>query len=256
MADSKDEWLGALSVNPWFGALPLPERKAMLAVADIVHVRAGEMLYRKGDATGGFYCVVRGAFKVSTLGEDGREGILSVVEAGNWFGEASLVDGQPRPHDATAVLASTVLVIQSQAFTRLMQRSAFARAIAVLLCSRVRVLYGLVEDAMLRSTRTRIARRLLTLARGDATMANDARASVAVSQEALAMMLGITRQTLSKELKVLVRDGVLSLGYGRIEIVSMPELELRGLWFREPSVQPPTKPASPRPRRCRVEPVA
>ena len=90
MADSKDEWLGALSVNPWFGALPLPERKAMLAVADIVHVRAGEMLYRKGDATGGFYCVVRGAFKVSTLGEDGREGILSVVEAGNWFGEASL----------------------------------------------------------------------------------------------------------------------------------------------------------------------
>jgi CRP-like cAMP-binding protein len=81
---------------------------------------------------------------------------------------------------------------------------------------------------MLRSTRTRIARRLLSLSRGDATMASDARASVTVSQEALAMMLGITRQTLSKELKVLVRDGVLSLGYGRIEIVSMPELELRG----------------------------
>ena len=73
MADSKDEWLGTLAMNPWFGALPIPERKAMLAAADIVHLRAGEMLYRKGDATGGFYCVVQGAFKVSTLGEDGRE---------------------------------------------------------------------------------------------------------------------------------------------------------------------------------------
>jgi len=41
-------------------------------------------------------------------------------------------------------------------------------------------------------------------------------------------MLEITRQTLSKELKVLVRDGVLGLGYGRIEIVSMAELEVRG----------------------------
>jgi len=225
---SKDELLVNLSRNPWFGGLPLAERKAMLAAADVVHVRAGEMLYRKGDAVGGFIGVVQGAFKVSTLGEDGREGILSVVEAGNWFGEASLLDGLPRPHDATAVQASVVLLIQAQAFKRLMQRSAFARAIAALLCARVRVLYGLVEDAMLRSTRTRIARRLLTLSRGDATMASDARSSVAVSQEALAMMLGITRQTLSKELKTLVHDGVLNLGYGRIEIVSMPELESRG----------------------------
>ncbi|MES2584215.1 MAG: Crp/Fnr family transcriptional regulator, partial [Pseudomonadota bacterium] len=228
MADSKDDLMGTLSTNPWFGALPLAERKAMLAAADVQQLRAGEMLYRKGDATGGFFGVVQGAFKVSTLGEDGREGILSVIEAGNWFGEASLVDGLPRPHDATAVLASVVLVISSPAFKRLMQRNAFARAIAVLLCGRVRVLYGMVEDAMLRSTRTRIARRLLTLARGDATQASYARASVAVSQEALAMMLGITRQTLSKELKVLVRDGVLGLGYGRIEILSIPDLERRG----------------------------
>ena len=53
-----------------------------------------------------------------------------------------------------------------------------------------RVQAQLRMGAMLRSTRTRIARRLLTLARGDATQASDARASVAVSQEALAMMLG------------------------------------------------------------------
>lgn len=109
-----------------------------------------------------------------------------------------------------------------------MQRSAFARAMTVLLCLRVRVLYGMAEDAMLRSTRARMARRLLTLARGDSTMAPQARARVAVSQEALAMMLGITRQTLSKELKSLVREGVLSLGYGHIDILSLPALERCG----------------------------
>lgn len=226
MRSSKDDLLAVMSRNPWFAALALGERRAMLAAADVVQVRSGEMLYRKGDPLGGFFGVVQGAFKVSTLGEDGREGILSVMEAGNWFGEASLIDGLPRPHDATAMQASVVLLIPPAAFKRLMQRSAFARAMAALLCARVRALYGLVEDAMLRSTRTRIARRLLSLARGDATMASDARTSVAVSQEALAMMLGITRQTLSKELKVLARAGVLALGYGRIEIVIMAELEL------------------------------
>ena len=228
MQTPKDDLLATMSHNPWFGALPLAERRAMLAAADRVTLRAGEMLYRKGDPVGGFIGVVQGAFKVSTVGEDGREGILSVVEAGNWFGEASLMDGLPRPHDVTAVPASVVLVINPPSFNRLMQRNAFARGIGRLLCGRVRVLYGLVEDAMLRSTRTRIARRLVTLARGDATMASDARASVAVSQEALAMMLGITRQTLSKELKVLVRAGVLTLGYGRIDIVSLAELERAG----------------------------
>jgi CRP-like cAMP-binding protein len=147
--------------------------------------------------------------------------MMSMMVAGNWFGEAALLDGLPRPHDATAVQACEVLVIQPPAFDRLMQRTAFARAIGRLLCGRVRVLYGLVEDAMLRATRTRVAR-------GDATLSQDARASVVVSQEALAMMLGITRKTLSKELKVLARAGVLTLGYGRIEIVSLDELERRG----------------------------
>lgn len=228
MPPSKNTLLARFAQNPWFAGLPLAERRALLAGADWQLLRAGEMLYRKGDAAGGFYGIVSGGFKVSTLGEDGREGILSVLEAGNWFGETSLLDGQPRPHDATAVQASEVLVIQPAAFERLMQRPAFARAIAALVCGRVRVLYGLVEDTMLRSTQTRIVRRLLALARGDATLSLDARASVAVSQESLAMMLGITRQTLSKELKTLVRDGVLTRGYGRIEIVSLAALEQLG----------------------------
>ena len=228
MLYSKDELLLALSTNPWFGSLPDAQRKRMLVVAELQQVSMGEMLYRKGDPVGGFYGVVQGSIKVSTLGEDGREGILSVVEPGNWFGEASLMDGLPRPHDATAMQPSLVLVISQPAFNRLMQRGVFARAMGRLLCGRLRALYGMVEDSMLRSTRTRIARRLLTLARGDATLSSNARACVTVSQEALAMMLGITRQTLSKELKALARAGVLSLGYGRIDIISLSALESFG----------------------------
>jgi CRP-like cAMP-binding protein len=224
---SKFELVEAMSRNPWFGGLPLSEREAVLAVAEEVMLAAGEMLYRKGDVAGAFFGLLSGAFKVSTLGEDGREGILALVEAGNWFGESSLLDGLPRPHNVTAMQACTVLVISPVEFDRLMGRNVFARAMAGLVCMRVRALYGLVEDSMLRSTSARIARRLLALSRGDATMAPTARSSVEVSQEALAMMLGITRQTLSKELKVLVCAGVLALGYGRIDIVLPAQLELR-----------------------------
>jgi CRP/FNR family transcriptional regulator, cyclic AMP receptor protein len=52
---------------------------------------------------------------------------------------------------------------------------------------------------------------------------------VPVSQEALAMMLGVSRQTLSKELQGLVRAGAITLGYGRIEIASARRLEELGV---------------------------
>ncbi len=212
--------LATLSANPWFGALAPEVRATMVARSELVRLRRGEMLFRQGDAPTGLYGLVRGTLKMSTLREDGKEAILVVIEAGIWFGEISLIDGQPRTHDATAVGEVEVLMLPRGAFDALMERADFARAVAGLLAGRIRLLYGIVEDATLRSTRARVARRLLLLARGDASMSPRMRARVPVSQEGLAMMLGITRQTLSKELRLLADGGVIELGYGYIEVVS------------------------------------
>lgn len=214
-----------MSANPWFGALRLADRQALLGAAELLRLRPGEMLFRQGDAPGGFYGLLSGHLKISSLREDGREAILVVLEAGNWIGEISLMDGQPRTHDATALQAAEVLVVPQAAFAARMDEAPFARAVAALLAARVRSLYGMVEDAALRSTRARVARRLLLLARGDATFAASARPVVPVSQEALAMMLGITRQTLSKELKALAALGAVVLRYRRIEISSAARLK-------------------------------
>jgi CRP/FNR family transcriptional regulator, cyclic AMP receptor protein len=226
------ELLPRMSANPWFGALPLRERRSMLGAAELLRLRPGEMLFRQGDRVppgkGAFYGLVMGSFKISSLREDGKEAILVVLEAGNWFGEISLIDLQPRTHDATAVGEAEVLALPRAAFDELMRRHTFSQAICRMLAARTRSLYGMVEDATLRSTRARVARRLLLLARGDATQAADTRAVVPVSQEAMAMMLGITRQTLSKELKLLAAHGAINLGYGRIEIELPALLERLG----------------------------
>jgi CRP/FNR family transcriptional regulator, cyclic AMP receptor protein len=230
---STAELLQRMNVNPWFAALPLADRRALLAACERVRLAPGEMLFRQGDAvgadTGGFYGVLAGAVKASSLREDGKEAILVVLEAGNWFGEISLLDRQPRTHDATALSDTEVLALPGRAFERLMKRPAFALAVCRMLAARVRSLYGMVEDANLRSTRARVARRLLLLARGDATQARELRAVVPVSQEALAMMLGVSRQTLSKELQGLVQEGAITLGYGRIQIASAQRLEQLGV---------------------------
>lgn len=215
--------LAALSANPWFASLA-PQVGAQLAgQSELVRLRRGEMLFRQGDAACGFYGLVSGMLKMSTLREDGKEAILAVIEAGIWFGEISLIDGQPRTHDATAVGNVEVLLLPRSVFDALMERADFARAVAALLAGRIRLLYGIVEDATLRSTRARVARRLLLLAGGDAAL-SPLRARVPVSQEALAMMLGVSRQTLSKQLRLLAEGGIITLGYGYIEVVAVDSL--------------------------------
>lgn len=209
-----------LKANPWFAALPQAVRETMLRESEIVRLRRGEMLFRQGDPPGGMYALVRGALKVSSLREDGREAILVVMEAGTWFGEISLIDGEPRTHDATSVGTSEVLVLPRPVFDTLMERADFARAVASMLASRLRLMYSMLEDSNLRSTRARIARRLLLLARGDAALVSAPRPHLTVSQEALAMMLGISRQTLSRELKLLEQQDIIRIGYRCIEVIS------------------------------------
>ncbi len=187
------------------------------------------MLLRQGDkvqpGTGALYCLVKGRLKVSSFREDGKEAILAVLEAGNWFGEISLIDYQPRPHHGTTLSSTELLALPRPAFDDLMTTSAFSTAICHLLAARLRLVYGLVEDATLRSTRARVARRLLLLARTEINETEGVPASVSVSQEALSMMLGITRQTLSKELNIFAADGAICLSYRRIEIRSLDLLE-------------------------------
>ena len=221
-----------MEANPWFASMPRAQREALLGAADLVHFRRGAMLFRQGDpvraAGSGFYGLAAGTIKISTLRHDGREAILAVLEPGNWFGEISLIDGSPRTHDATALSALDLLVVPPEAFAQQMQGRAFSHAVAALLAARVRGLYGLMEDATLRDLRARVARRLLVLARGDATQSAQPRKRVSLPQEALAMMLGVTRQTLSKELNALAQERVIELGYGRIDLLSLDALQRLG----------------------------
>lgn len=219
----------ALDGNPWFTSIPRTQREALLGAAELIHARRGAMVFRQGDpihaAGGGFYGLVAGTIKISSLRQDGREAILAVLEPGNWFGEITLIDGSPRTHDATGLEALDLLVVPPASFVQLMRDVVFSNAIAAMLAARVRMLYGLAEDATLRSLRARLAHRLLVLARGDATQSVHLRHALRLPQEALAMMLGVTRQTLSKELNALAGEGVVALGYGRIELLSLDALQ-------------------------------
>ncbi|MCP3728086.1 Crp/Fnr family transcriptional regulator [Paraburkholderia sp. CNPSo 3272] len=210
-----------LSRNGWFASLPLAEQQNLVVNSTLIRIDMCEPLFRRGDAPDGFYGVVDGRLKASNVRSDGKEAILAILEAGNWFAQMSAVTGWPYAHDILALEPAQVLRFPLEAFNASMERAVFAKAIATLVCQHTSLLYQMIEDATLHSTRTRIARRLMRLARGDATLAPENRADIPVSQDTLAMMLGISRQTLALELKEMAAQGAIALRYAHVEIVSM-----------------------------------
>ncbi len=219
--------------NPWFASLPPAEASALLDAGTPVRLAVGQPLFSQGadmqSALWSFCGVRRGLLKLSVLHAEGSEVILTVLEPGNWFGEGSMLDQQPRGHTAVALESSELLVVNAKSFAALMQRTAFAQAIARLLAGRLRLAYGLVGDSALCTTRERVARRLAMLAHGDVTQLVDGRTSITTSQNTLAMMLGISRPTLNRELQAIAKEGFIRLRYGRIEINDLPSLVCGGV---------------------------
>ncbi|KVT53815.1 Crp/Fnr family transcriptional regulator [Burkholderia ubonensis] len=208
--------------NPWFSSLPGAEADALLNAATSLRLARGKFLFRQGDrfnaSRDAFWGIASGMIKFCVNHQNGSEAILTIFEPGIWFGETALLCRGPRPATAVALTDCELLAVSAARFDTLMEGGAFARAIAALEAKRLELTFGSLADIALQSTRERIARRLVRLAHGDVAQSNAGRRVVDICQDSIAMMLGISRTTLNKELRGLAKIGAIELRYGRIEI--------------------------------------
>ncbi len=217
-----------LLANRWFSSLSLIQQTAMLQASRRMLLRDGQLFGAQGQLVrrrrDGFGVLVEGLLKVSSTSPDGREAILSFVRPGQWFGELAVLDGAARERDFFSVGACEILIIEVEALQELLQDAQLARHITRLLASRTRALLSIVEDFTLRSSLSRTARRLVMLAYDDEPQNGPHRSSLDVSQDALACMLGMTRQSVASQLRQLSERGAIQQAYGRVNIASMVAL--------------------------------
>src|SRR5262245_19102870 len=101
--------LAALKHSEWFGALEPVIQQAVLASSHVMGLGAGKAIFHRGDPSDGIYCVLSGAVRFGAIAPSGKELIVALVEAPEWFGEIALFDGGVRTHDAWVDVPSTVL---------------------------------------------------------------------------------------------------------------------------------------------------
>lgn len=204
----------------WLKGLSKETIKAAADVAAVLNFEDGHCLFHRGDKPLAFYIVVEGAVRFTRVNDLGKEMILDIAAAGMTFGEISIMGNKRRAYTAECTGETVLLAIASKDFRVLFQtRQDLNLRLVEKLCDRINYYYDSLEDFLLRKTPARIAKRILALARRqDAD--NKVILDAGLSQENLASMLGISRQSLSKQLLEWRDAGWIDIQYGRIIILN------------------------------------
>ena len=214
------EQRAVLRSGEWFAALGPAFQEAVLTSSRVVALAAGQPVFHRGDPSDGIYCVLSGAVRFCGVAPSGRELIVALVEAPEWFGEIALFDDGLRTHDAWADVPSTFLHFPLRHLTRILASDPNAwRHLGRLVVRKLRVALSLLEDLALEPPRVRLAHCLINLFEGYGQRKAEPPYRVRVSQERLGMMLSLSRQTVNELLRQMEQESTIQCERGGVRIL-------------------------------------
>ena len=150
-------------------------------------------IFSQGDPSDTVMYVQHGRVKLSVVSKTGKEAVVAVLDAGNFFGEGCLAGQSRRMSTATAMSPTTILVVtKDEMVRRLHENVTFAdRFLSHMLMRNIRIEEDLI-DQLFNSSEKRLARTLLLLAHYGEERP-PVHAVPRISQELLAEMVGTTR---------------------------------------------------------------
>ena len=179
--------------NPWHAFDLETYLESTGPARKVVKYRRGAVVFTQGDPGNDVRYIQKGAIKLSVLSRIGKEAVVAMLGPGDFFGEGALAGQTVRIGTATALMASSVLIIEKEAMVELLHKEpTFSdRCISHMLARNIRIEADLV-DQLFNSSEKRLARTLLLLARYG-TEDKPQGVLPKLSQEMLAEMIGTTR---------------------------------------------------------------
>ncbi|MEO8098552.1 MAG: Crp/Fnr family transcriptional regulator [Acidobacteriota bacterium] len=201
----------ALQRSHLFGGL---DAVALAELAQTAHTRElarGELLFLVGEEAAGLFVVVAGEIRAYRVNAQGREQTLHVESAGATLAEVPVFDDGPYPATAVAETPATLLFLHKEDFRRFMFRHPQVALTALrLMARRLRGHAELVDSLALQQVGQRLARFLLTQARGPGSGTSSCLdLEIPFSNEELAKRVGSVREVVSRTLSRMESDGLI-----------------------------------------------
>ena len=210
-----------LEKDAWLTTIPPKVRAEFIAKIRIKSVGPETILFSEGDAPTAYLGLLSGEVGIRKFTLNGDESLLTKLTPVHWFGEMSFLDKQPRTHTAIALTEVALATVNASDVQRMLKKhSSLFEAFVLQLCYHTRLLYSAIDDFMLMSPERLLAKRMLELLRQ-----SKYEHSVVCSQDELARLVGVSRQSVNRTLSQWERSGLIERGYGKIDVLSKSAIE-------------------------------
>lgn len=231
-----------------FALLP-PEQFALLErSARMRRYARGEPVYLPSDASSSIFLLAEGRIKLASITPDGKQAILAFVEAGELFGEMSLLAQAQREEFAEAMTTATVVQVTRDAFERVMHETPrLALGVTKLIGLRRQRIERRLRSLLFRSNRDRLIQFLLELAeRYGKPTSEGIYLAIPLSHQEIASVIGSTRETVTHLLGELQLARLLKVARQKIVVRDLPRLAAE-VGVAPPDLEAPGPPAALRP---------
>jgi len=206
---------------PLFAGLSEPDLDDLMAIVRINEHPRGELLFSDGEEAAGFFIVLDGKVKVYKLSPEGKERILHVIQPGGTFAEAAIFGEGLYPAYAEPLQTSQLLFLPKEAFLALLRDNSRVSINMIAGLSKfLRQFANQIEDLTFKDVPSRLARYLMDLSRGVKRTV-----VLPISKSQLASNLGTVSETLSRTLRKLSEDDLISVSGKTVEIIDFDRLE-------------------------------
>ncbi|NNK85791.1 MAG: Crp/Fnr family transcriptional regulator [Desulfobacterales bacterium] len=218
-----------LNKIPLFNSLSDSDLENLSESVRLQSLKKGQTLFRKGDEGSSLYIIKQGTIKIVLPSRLGDEVIVTMFSAGDFFGEMALFDGKPRSADALAMEPSQIYVLNRNDFLIFLQSNINAmKSILSQLTNRLRNTDDFLESTCFLSVSARLAKKLLELAESYGQNDGDkVYIDLSLTQKEIGDMIGSTRESINKELKILRDKGLITMQENKIQIVDITRLKRR-----------------------------
>ena len=196
---------------PLFADLDDRELNSIATVAKTRRYAKDDVVFH-ADESGDVFCLIReGQVKVTMISPEGKEIILSLLGPGDFFGEMALLDDEPR--SATVVATETlelVTIWRSDFLQILAENFSITKKVLAEISRRLRNASNRIESLATMDVYGRLARFFLDLAKDSGKVLDNGYVAVTrPTHQAIANMIGTSRETVSRLIHDLMRQNLL-----------------------------------------------